>query len=100
MKHFRGAAGRCRDDSAFVEVEDLMMGVNAHTAGSLGEVNVNVLAVWSTAVRDLDQLKAFLSFRTSSGPVWYSVVHSHWSRNVEACLSLVESNAGASSLMP
>ena len=29
-----------------------------------------------------------------------SVVHSHWSRNVEAWLSLVESNAGASSLMP
>ena len=30
----------------------------------------------------------------------YSVVHSHWSRNVEACLSLVESVASASSLMP
>ena len=29
-----------------------------------------------------------------------SVVHSHWSRNVEAWLSLVESVAGASSLMP
>ena len=29
-----------------------------------------------------------------------SLVHSHWSRNVEAWLSLVESDAGASSLMP
>ena len=29
-----------------------------------------------------------------------SVVHSHWSRNVEAWLSLVESVAGASHLMP
>ena len=28
------------------------------------------------------------------------LVHSHWSRNVEARLSLVESDAGASSLMP
>ena len=29
-----------------------------------------------------------------------SVVHSHWSSNVEAWLSLVQSVAGASSLMP
>ena len=29
-----------------------------------------------------------------------SLVHSHWSRNVEAWFSLVESVAGASSLMP
>ena len=32
--------------------------------------------------------------------VLINVVHSHWSRNVEAWLSLVESVAGASSLMP
>ena len=32
--------------------------------------------------------------------VTISLVHSHWSRNAEARLSLVESVAGASSLMP
>ena len=39
----------------------------------------------------------------ASQSVRHSVVHSHWSRNVEARLSLVESfssDAGASSLMP
>ena len=42
-----------------------------------------------------DQMSEFI--------IQYSVLHSHWSRNVEARLSLVESfpsNAGASSLMP
>ena len=35
-----------------------------------------------------------------NGPAHNSLVHSHWSRNVEAWLSLVESVAGAISLMP
>ena len=36
----------------------------------------------------------------STAALLTSLVHSHWSRNVEAWLSLVESVAGASSLMP
>ena len=50
-----------------------------------------------------DNAASCLERRKTKIVIWSSrtsVVHSHWSRNVEARLSLVESVAGASSLMP
>ena len=64
---------------------------------------------WTTLIvvmeDDLDCLCCRMSpgRPTTSGPLSGRLVHSHWSRNVEARLSLVESfpsDAGASSLMP
>ena len=57
-------------------------------------------SLWLSIPPSLPLRRIYTAPATAPHLLLNSVVHSHWSRNVEACLSLVESVAGASSLMP